>query len=137
MTSSRPPGVSPCGVVEFVEDNDDGLPSVLHHPFNSARASRPSLRANPGAALPRRWLWRSTGTSFGWRSVIQRCSGGRVVGSSVDEARIGREEIPGLSTPGMVRRRIYGLAFGPSSVMLMTGDRLIREVIAPEKNPER
>ncbi|NWN82976.1 MAG: aspartate--tRNA ligase [Halomonas sp.] len=127
---------APLWVVEFpmFEADDAGRLSPLHHPFTSPACSPEALKANPAEALSRAYDMVLNGTELGGGSIrihdqaMQR-SVFEILGIGEDEAR---EKFGFLLDALQYGAPPHGgLAFGLDRlVMLMTGGRTIREVIA-------
>ena len=127
---------SPLWVVDFpmFEADDNGRLSPLHHPFTSPSCSPEELKANPAEALSRAYDMVLNGTELGGGSIrIHDQAMQKVVfeilGIAEDEAR---EKFGFLLDALQYGAPPHGgLAFGLDRlVMLMTGARTIREVIA-------
>ncbi|ALM52632.1 aspartate--tRNA ligase [Halomonas huangheensis] len=127
---------SPLWVVDFpmFEADDNGRLSPLHHPFTSPSCSPDELKSNPAEALSRAYDMVLNGTELGGGSIrIHDQAMQKVVfeilGIAEDEAR---EKFGFLLDALQYGAPPHGgLAFGLDRlVMLMTGARTIREVIA-------
>ena len=127
---------APCWVVDFpmFEELDDGSLTPLHHPFTAPSSSVEALEKNPAAALSRAYDMVLNGTELGGGSI-------RIHDQSMQETvfrvlGIGEEEAQ--EKFGFLLDALQfgcpphgGLAFGLDRlVMLMTGAKSIREVIA-------
>ncbi|MCB1663057.1 MAG: aspartate--tRNA ligase [Pseudomonadales bacterium] len=127
---------APCWVVDFpmFEELDDGSLTPLHHPFTAPSCSVEALEKNPAAALSRAYDMVLNGTELGGGSI-------RIHDQSMQETvfrvlGIGEEEAQ--EKFGFLLDALQfgcpphgGLAFGLDRlVMLMTGAKSIREVIA-------
>ena len=127
---------APCWVVDFpmFEELDDGSLTPLHHPFTAPSCSVEALENNPAAALSRAYDMVLNGTELGGGSI-------RIHDQSMQETvfrvlGIGEEEAQ--EKFGFLLDALQfgcpphgGLAFGLDRlVMLMTGAKSIREVIA-------
>ena len=127
---------APCSVVDFpmFEELDDGSLTPLHHPFTAPSCSVEALEKNPAAALSRAYDMVLNGTELGGGSI-------RIHDQSMQETvfrvlGIGEEEAQ--EKFGFLLDALQfgcpphgGLAFGLDRlVMLMTGAKSIREVIA-------
>ncbi|SDO05859.1 aspartyl-tRNA synthetase [Halomonas shengliensis] len=127
---------APLWVVDFpmFEADDDGRLSPLHHPFTSPACSVEALKENPAEALSRAYDMVLNGTELGGGSIrihdqaMQR-SVFEILGIGEEEAR---EKFGFLLDALQYGAPPHGgLAFGLDRlVMLMTGGRTIREVIA-------
>ncbi|HSH57414.1 MAG TPA: aspartate--tRNA ligase [Halomonas sp.] len=127
---------SPLWVVEFpmFEADDNGRLSPLHHPFTSPACSPEELKENPAGALSRAYDMVLNGTELGGGSIrihdqaMQR-QVFEILGIGEEEAR---EKFGFLLDALQYGAPPHGgLAFGLDRlVMLMTGGRTIREVIA-------
>ncbi|MGE4532177.1 aspartate--tRNA ligase [Halomonas sp.] len=127
---------APLWVVDFpmFEADDDGRLSPLHHPFTSPACSVEALKENPAEALSRAYDMVLNGTELGGGSLrihdqaMQR-SVFEILGIGEEEAR---EKFGFLLDALQYGAPPHGgLAFGLDRlVMLMTGGRTIREVIA-------
>lgn len=133
---------APLWVVDFpmFEADANGRLSALHHPFTAPSCTPEELKANPEAALSRAYDMVINGTELGGGSIrihdqaMQRTVF-EVLGIGEEEA----EEKFGFLLDALKfgAPPHGGLAFGLDRlVMLMTGAKTIREVIAFE-NPER
>ncbi|WP_148254023.1 aspartate--tRNA ligase [Aidingimonas lacisalsi] len=127
---------APLWVVDFpmFEVDDDGKLAALHHPFTAPSCTPESLKENPAAALSRAYDMVLNGTELGGGSIrIHDQAMQRVV---FEVLGIGEEEAE--EKFGFLLDALRygapphgGLAFGLDRlVMLMTGARTIREVIA-------
>nr|WP_299241025.1 aspartate--tRNA ligase [uncultured Halomonas sp.] len=127
---------APLWVVDFpmFEADDNGRLSALHHPFTAPSCSGDELKANPAKALSRAYDMVLNGTELGGGSIrihdqaMQR-KVFEVLGIGEEEA----EEKFGFLLDALQYGAPPhgGLAFGLDRlVMLMTGARTIREVIA-------
>nr|WP_298415210.1 aspartate--tRNA ligase [uncultured Halomonas sp.] len=127
---------APLWVVDFpmFESDDSGRLSALHHPFTAPSCSGDELKANPAKALSRAYDMVLNGTELGGGSIrihdqaMQR-KVFEVLGIGEEEA----EEKFGFLLDALQYGAPPhgGLAFGLDRlVMLMTGARTIREVIA-------
>lgn len=123
-------------VVDFpmFEENDDGSVSAMHHPFTSPKCSPAELEADPLAATARAYDMVLNGTELGGGSIrihnqeMQQAVF-RVLGISADE----QQEKFGFLLDALKfgAPPHGGLAFGLDRlIMLMTGAKTIREVIA-------
>ncbi|MDY7117210.1 aspartate--tRNA ligase [Halomonas sp. SSL-5] len=127
---------APLWVVDFpmFEADDDGRLSPLHHPFTSPACSPEALKENPAEALSRAYDMVLNGTELGGGSIrihdqaMQRRVF-EILGIGEEEAR---EKFGFLLDALQYGAPPHGgLAFGLDRlVMLMTGGRTIREVIA-------
>ncbi|WP_299232814.1 aspartate--tRNA ligase [uncultured Halomonas sp.] len=127
---------SPLWVVDFpmFEADDNGRLSPLHHPFTSPACSPEELKENPAGALSRAYDMVLNGTELGGGSIrihdqaMQR-QVFEILGIGEEEAR---EKFGFLLDALQYGAPPHGgLAFGLDRlVMLMTGGRTIREVIA-------
>lgn len=123
-------------VVDFpmFEENDDGSVSAMHHPFTSPKCSPEELEANPTAAVARAYDMVLNGTELGGGSIRIHDSAMqqavfRVLGIQADE----QQEKFGFLLDALKFGcpPHGGLAFGLDRlIMLMTGAKTIREVIA-------
>lgn len=127
---------APLWVVDFptFEKDDNGKLSACHHPFTAPACSVEDFRANPGDSLSRAYDMVLNGTELGGGSIrihdqeMQRAVF-EVLGISDEEA----EEKFGFLLDALQfgAPPHGGLAFGLDRlVMLMTGSRTIRDVIA-------
>ncbi|MEC9483963.1 MAG: aspartate--tRNA ligase, partial [Halomonas sp.] len=127
---------APLWVVDFpmFEADDAGRLSALHHPFTAPSCSPEELRTSPATALSRAYDMVLNGTELGGGSIrihdqaMQRAVF-EVLGIGTEEA----EEKFGFLLDALQYGAPPhgGLAFGLDRlVMLMTGARTIREVIA-------
>jgi aspartyl-tRNA synthetase len=127
---------APLWVVDFpmFEADDAGRLSALHHPFTAPSCSPDELRASPATALSRAYDMVLNGTELGGGSIrihdqaMQRAVF-EVLGIGTEEA----EEKFGFLLDALQYGAPPhgGLAFGLDRlVMLMTGAKTIREVIA-------
>ncbi|ERS83916.1 aspartate--tRNA ligase [Halomonas sp. PBN3] len=127
---------APLWVVDFpmFEADDDGRLSPLHHPFTSPACSVEALKENPAEALSRAYDMVLNGTELGGGSI--RIHDQAMQRSVFETLGIGEEEA--REKFGFLLDALQygapphgGLAFGLDRlVMLMTGGRTIREVIA-------
>ncbi|QJQ96669.1 MULTISPECIES: aspartate--tRNA ligase [Halomonadaceae] len=127
---------APLWVVDFpmFEADDNGRLSALHHPFTAPSCTPEELKANPATALSRAYDMVLNGTELGGGSIrIHDQAMQRVV---FEVLGIGQEEAEEkfgflLDALKFGAPPHGGLAFGLDRlVMLMTGARTIREVIA-------
>lgn len=127
---------APLWVVDFpmFEADDDGRLSPLHHPFTSPSCSPEALKANPAEALSRAYDMVLNGTELGGGSIrihdrTMQSTVFEILGIGEEEAR---EKFGFLLDALQYGAPPHGgLAFGLDRlVMLMTGGRTIREVIA-------
>src|SRR5690554_3782962 len=127
---------APLWVVDFLmfEADDDGRLSPLHHPFTSPSCSPEALKADPAAALSRAYDMVLNGTELGGGSIrihdqAMQSTVFEILGIGEEEAR---EKFGFLLDALQYGAPPHGgLAFGLDRlVMLMTGGRTIREVIA-------
>ncbi|MBY6029774.1 aspartate--tRNA ligase [Halomonas sp. DP8Y7-1] len=127
---------APLWVVDFpmFEADDNGRLSPLHHPFTSPACSPEELKANPAGALSRAYDMVLNGTELGGGSI--RIHDQAMQSVVFEILGIGEEEA--REKFGFLLDALHygapphgGLAFGLDRlVMLMTGARTIREVIA-------
>ncbi|MBY5969655.1 aspartate--tRNA ligase [Halomonas denitrificans] len=127
---------APLWVVDFpmFEADDNGRLSPLHHPFTSPACSPEELKANPAGALSRAYDMVLNGTELGGGSIRIHDQAMQTVVFEI--LGIGEEEA--REKFGFLLDALHygapphgGLAFGLDRlVMLMTGARTIREVIA-------
>ncbi|WP_048306518.1 aspartate--tRNA ligase [Halomonas sp. PR-M31] len=127
---------APLWVVDFpmFEADDNGRLSALHHPFTAPSCSGDELKANPAKALSRAYDMVLNGTELGGGSIrihdqVMQRKVFEVLGIGEEEA----EEKFGFLLDALQYGAPPhgGLAFGLDRlVMLMTGARTIREVIA-------
>ncbi|MBY6111882.1 aspartate--tRNA ligase [Halomonas sp. DP1Y21-3] len=127
---------APLWVVDFpmFEADDNGRLSPLHHPFTSPACSPEELKANPAEALSRAYDMVLNGTELGGGSI--RIHDQAMQSVVFEILGIGEEEA--REKFGFLLDALHygapphgGLAFGLDRlVMLMTGARTIREVIA-------
>ncbi|WP_227369552.1 aspartate--tRNA ligase [Halomonas sp. M20] len=127
---------APLWVVDFpmFEADDNGRLSALHHPFTAPSCSGDELKANPAKALSRAYDMVLNGTELGGGSI--RIHDQAMQRTVFEVLGIGEEEAEGKF--GFLLDALQygapphgGLAFGLDRlVMLMTGARTIREVIA-------
>lgn len=127
---------APLWVVDFpmFEADDAGRLSALHHPFTAPSCSPQELKANPAGALSRAYDMVLNGTELGGGSI--RIHDQTMQRSVFEVLGIGKEEAE--EKFGFLLDALQygapphgGLAFGLDRlVMLMTGARTIREVIA-------
>lgn len=127
---------SPLWVVDFpmFEADSNGRLSPLHHPFTSPSCSPEELKANPAEALSRAYDMVLNGTELGGGSIrihdpVMQKVVFEILGIAEQEAR---EKFGFLLDALQYGAPPHGgLAFGLDRlVMLMTGARTIREVIA-------
>jgi len=127
---------APCWVVDFpmFEELDDGSLTPLHHPFTAPSCSVEALKKNPAIALSRAYDMVLNGTELGGGSI-------RIHDQSMQETVfrvLGIDEAEAKEKFGFLLDALQygcpphgGLAFGLDRlVMLMTGAKSIREVIA-------
>lgn len=127
---------APLWVVDFpmFEADDKGALSPLHHPFTSPSCSAEALKADPAAALSRAYDMVLNGTELGGGSI--RIHDQQMQSTVLEILGIGEEEA--REKFGFLLDALHygapphgGLAFGLDRlVMLMSGARTIREVIA-------
>ena len=127
---------APLWVVDFpmFEADDKGALSPLHHPFTSPSCSPEELKADPAAALSRAYDMVLNGTELGGGSI--RIHDQQMQSTVLEILGIGEEEA--REKFGFLLDALHygapphgGLAFGLDRlVMLMSGARTIREVIA-------
>ncbi|MCF7982010.1 MAG: aspartate--tRNA ligase [Pseudomonadales bacterium] len=127
---------APCWVVDFpmFEELEDGSLTPLHHPFTAPSCSVEELKKNPAAALSRAYDMVLNGTELGGGSIrihdqAMQETVFRVLGIGEEEAK---EKFGFLLDALQFGCPPHGgLAFGLDRlVMLMTGAKSIREVIA-------
>nr|WP_297457075.1 aspartate--tRNA ligase [uncultured Halomonas sp.] len=127
---------APLWVVDFpmFEADDAGRLSALHHPFTAPSCSPDELKANPAAALSRAYDMVLNGTELGGGSIrIHDRDMQRQVFEVLGIGEAEAEEKFGFLLDALQfgAPPHGGLAFGLDRlVMLMTGARTIREVIA-------
>ena len=127
---------APLWVVDFpmFEADEKGALSPLHHPFTSPSCDPEELKADPAAALSRAYDMVINGTELGGGSI--RIHDQQMQSTVLEILGIGEEEA--REKFGFLLDALQygapphgGLAFGLDRlVMLMTGARTIREVIA-------
>ena len=127
---------APLWVVDFpmFEADDKGALSPLHHPFTSPSCSPEELKADPAAVLSRAYDMVLNGTELGGGSI--RIHDQQMQSTVLEILGIGEEEA--REKFGFLLDALHygapphgGLAFGLDRlVMLMSGARTIREVIA-------
>ena len=129
-------GWAPLWVVDFpmFEEDGDGNWTSLHHPFTAPSCTPEELQANPGTALSRAYDMVLNGTELGGGSI-------RIHDRTMQETVfrvLGIDEEESQEKFGFLLDALKygcpphgGLAFGLDRlVMLMTGAKSIREVIA-------
>ena len=127
---------APLWVVDFpmFEADDAGRLSALHHPFTAPSCSSEALKADPASALSRAYDMVLNGTELGGGSIRIHDQGmQRTVFEVLGIGEAEAEEKFGflLDALRFGAPPHGGLAFGLDRlVMLMTGARTIREVIA-------
>lgn len=127
---------APLWVVDFpmFEADDHGRLSALHHPFTAPSCSPDELKANPASALSRAYDMVLNGTELGGGSIrIHDQAMQRVVFEVLGIGEAEADEKFGFLLDALKfgAPPHGGLAFGLDRlVMLMTGARTIREVIA-------
>lgn len=127
---------APCWVVDFpmFEELEEGALTPAHHPFTAPACSVEELKQNPAAALSRAYDMVLNGTELGGGSI--RIHDQKMQQTVFDVLGIGEEEAQ--EKFGFLLDALQfgcpphgGLAFGLDRlVMLMTGAKSIREVIA-------
>ncbi|MGM8849016.1 aspartate--tRNA ligase [Salinicola halophyticus] len=127
---------APLWVVDFpmFEADDSGRLSALHHPFTAPSCSSDELKASPATALSRAYDMVLNGTELGGGSI--RIHDQAMQRAVFEVLGIGKEEAE--EKFGFLLDALQygapphgGLAFGLDRlVMLMTGSRTIRDVIA-------
>jgi len=127
---------APMWVVDFpmFEELDDGSLTAIHHPFTAPSCSPEELKANPAVALSRAYDMVLNGTELGGGSI--RIHDGEMQKTVFEILGIDEEEAQNKF--GFLLDALKygcpphgGLAFGLDRlVMLMTGSKSIREVIA-------
>ncbi|CAO1664066.1 MULTISPECIES: aspartate--tRNA ligase [unclassified Salinicola] len=127
---------APLWVVDFpmFEADDNGRLSALHHPFTAPSCSPEELQASPATALSRAYDMVLNGTELGGGSI--RIHDQAMQRAVFEVLGIGKEEAE--EKFGFLLDALQfgapphgGLAFGLDRlVMLMTGSRTIRDVIA-------
>ncbi|WP_251978068.1 aspartate--tRNA ligase [Salinicola avicenniae] len=127
---------APLWVVDFpmFEADDNGRLSALHHPFTAPSCSPEALKDSPATALSRAYDMVLNGTELGGGSI--RIHDQAMQRAVFDVLGIGKEEAE--EKFGFLLDALQygapphgGLAFGLDRlVMLMTGSRTIRDVIA-------
>lgn len=127
---------APMWVVDFpmFEELDDGALTAIHHPFTAPSCTPEELKENPSSALSRAYDMVLNGTELGGGSI--RIHDGVMQKTVFEILGIGEEEAQNKF--GFLLDALKfgcpphgGLAFGLDRlVMLMTGAKSIREVIA-------
>ncbi|WP_110656121.1 aspartate--tRNA ligase [Salinicola halimionae] len=127
---------APLWVVDFpmFEADDNGRLSALHHPFTAPSCSADELKASPATALSRAYDMVLNGTELGGGSIrIHDQAMQRAVFEVLGIDKAEAEEKFGFLLDALQYGAPPhgGLAFGLDRlVMLMTGSRTIRDVIA-------